>query len=251
MRSSWDALRRQPKFLALAALALAVAITPLATADTGDRMKVGARNFAEKETRIIGDTTSYATRQSNGNDGDGGSATYGCRSSSENEPCLFVYNVRQGRAFDFRSKWTTGGRIMVYGGDESDAKPFTTNANGVATGLNADRVDGLDATQIKVGCPSGTVDYAGACVESAVRAAEDYRDASKACGDAGRRLPTASELMGFRLLSGVTLSNGEVTSDLDSDDATFQYATVNDGGTLARAGQNATNPYRCVAPLRN
>lgn len=253
MHSSWDTLRRQPWFLGFAALALAVAIAPFATADTGDRMKVGARNFADKETRIIGDTTGYSTRQSNGNEGDGGSATYGCRSSSANEPCLFVYNVRQGRAFDFRSKWTTGGRIMVYGGSEEEAKPFTTNANGVATGLNADRVDGLDASEIKVGCPSGTVGYAGACIESAVRSAEDYRDASKACGDAGRRLPTVSELMGFRLLSGVTLSAGEATSDLDEDDApgAFEYVTVNDAGTPARDGIGSTSPFRCVAPLRN
>ena len=46
---------------------------------------------------------------------------------------------------------TTAGRILVSppsGKGPSDVSPFTTNATGVATGLNADRVDGQDATDI-------------------------------------------------------------------------------------------------------
>ncbi|HEX6389469.1 MAG TPA: hypothetical protein VFZ89_08480, partial [Solirubrobacteraceae bacterium] len=39
-----------------------------------------------------------------------------------------------------------GGQITAAGGD--NAKPFTTNATGVATGLNADRVDSKSAEDI-------------------------------------------------------------------------------------------------------
>jgi hypothetical protein len=52
-----------------------------------------------------------------------------------------------GLAFEFASDGTTGGAITVGNGGDA-AKPFTTNATGVASGLNADRVDGKDASDI-------------------------------------------------------------------------------------------------------
>ena len=96
------------------------------------------------ETEIIADTPTYGTRQSNKRDGDGGGAIYGCRSNPGNEPCLRSNNLKGGRAFEFVTVGKEGGRIEV-GGDHTGA-PFTTNATGVATGLNADQVDGKSAT---------------------------------------------------------------------------------------------------------
>jgi hypothetical protein len=96
------------------------------------------------ETEIIADTATYGTRQSNKKDGDGGGAIYGCRSNPGNEPCIRANNLKGGRAFEFVTVGKEAGRIEV-GGDHTGA-PFTTNATGVATGLNADQVDGKSAT---------------------------------------------------------------------------------------------------------
>jgi hypothetical protein len=54
-----------------------------------------------------------------------------------------AFNLKSGRAFEFQTNGKEGGRIQV--GDTTGA-PLTTNATGVATGLNADKVDGKDAT---------------------------------------------------------------------------------------------------------
>src|SRR4051812_46269890 len=94
------------------------------------------------ETEIIANTSTYGTRQSNKKDGDGGGAIYGCRSNPGNEPCIRANNLKGGRAFEFDTIGKEAGRIEV--GDVSGA-PFTTNATGVATGLNADKVDGKEA----------------------------------------------------------------------------------------------------------
>jgi hypothetical protein len=96
------------------------------------------------ETEIIANTSTYGTRQSNKKDGDGGGAIYGCRSNPGNEPCIRSNNLKGGRAFEFVTVGKEAGRIEV-GGDHTGA-PFTTNATGVATGLNADQVDGKSAT---------------------------------------------------------------------------------------------------------
>ena len=83
-----------------------------------------------------------ARRQSNVRNGNGGGAVYGCRSKTGREPCIRANNLNTGRAFEFETNGTEGGRIEV---EDAGARPFTTNATGVATGFNADRVDGLDA----------------------------------------------------------------------------------------------------------
>ena len=116
----------------------------------GRNLLLGKRNPSSNpglalntETEIIADTTTYGTRQSNKKDGDGGSAIYGCRSNLGNEPCLRANNLKGGRSFEFVTIGKEGGRIEV-GGDKTGA-PLTTNATGVATGFNADKVDGKEA----------------------------------------------------------------------------------------------------------
>lgn len=159
--------RGQGKWALLSAVILGALVSPFAIANDGDTMRVGAGNSAiEKETNISGQKVkTFATRQSNNLEGDGGSATYGCRSSFANEPCLDVFALRTARAFDFRSRGNEGGRIRVEGSpDPRNNKPFTTNATGVATGLNADEVDNLDASEIitaaraKLGLDADTLD---------------------------------------------------------------------------------------------
>jgi hypothetical protein len=163
-KRSWkDRARGRP--LAIGTIiAAALIASPFAVAATGDALKQGTRNgTATRETQIIGKLTAkqpiggYVTRQSNLKEGikAGGAAIYGCRSpqggSGEGRaPCLRANNLAGGFAFEFA---TTDGGIggFISVGDPTvpnDGKPFTTNATGVATGLNADRVDGKDAADL-------------------------------------------------------------------------------------------------------
>lgn len=142
----------QGKYLVLSSLILALLITPFAMAANGDPMIAGGRTTFTKITRVLGNSSTYATQQSNLRLGDGGAARYGCRSSAGNEFCLLSKNTGGGGSFRFTSANSLlGGTIDVdppQGKTARDAKPFTTNATGVATGLNADEVDGMSATDI-------------------------------------------------------------------------------------------------------
>jgi hypothetical protein len=158
---------------------LAVGLTPFAVAATGDALREGQRNGTTRaETEIIsniGSTTGlkggYSTRQSNLSS-TGGGAIYGCRSGAggsaatpAQNPCVRANNLNNGLAFEFNA--TNGavvGTIRASGNGGDAVKPFTTNATGVATGLNADRVDGFEAAQLvtlartRAGLDADTVD---------------------------------------------------------------------------------------------
>lgn len=107
-----------------------------------EAVEVGKRNSAKnpagRETRIIGNGSGYVTRQSNV--GSGGAAIFGCRTVPP-FPCLRSSNLRAGLAFSFATTGAVGGVFQVGSGGDG-TRPFTTNATGVATGLNADRLDG-------------------------------------------------------------------------------------------------------------
>jgi|tagenome__1003787_1003787.scaffolds.fasta_scaffold20285787_1 hypothetical protein len=130
-------------------LILAVGIPATAVGfGEGRSLLAGKRNpgyphALSAETQIIADNATYGTRQSNLRTGDGGGAIYGCRSAPGKEPCIRANNLNTGRAFEFATDGKEGGRITT---QDATGAPFTTNATGVATGLNADRVDGKDAT---------------------------------------------------------------------------------------------------------
>jgi len=158
---------------------LVICITPFAAARTGGNLREGVRNgTAVKETQIIGNlrstttpTGGYVTRQSNLST-DGGGAVYGCRSKAggsaatpkPQNPCIRVNNLSTGFAFEFNASGGDSAGLITVGTGGDAKKPFTTNATGVATGLNADRVDSLDAAQIialaraKTGLDADTVD---------------------------------------------------------------------------------------------
>lgn len=152
---------RGPWMLASGAL-LAALVTPIAIAQTSnDRKPVlgAARNPSEdqrqsfvKETEIIADTSTYGTRQSN-KSSSGGGAIYGCRSGvggtpQNNEPCVRANNLADGRAFELVSSGKSATEVGRIEAVNPNAKPFTTNATGVADGLNADKVDGQNAGDI-------------------------------------------------------------------------------------------------------
>jgi len=137
---------------------LVVGLSPFAVARTGDALREGVRNgTAKKETQIIGSikrsskaTGGYTTRQSNLSKS-GGGAIYGCRasSSSKSETCVRANNLSNGRAFEFNAEDGLIAGVITAGKGGDSKKPLTTNATGVATGLNADEVDGLDGAQLR------------------------------------------------------------------------------------------------------
>ena len=144
---------RTLRYILVGALALAIGIPSVAVGfGEGRSLLLGKRNPSPNgsralttETEIIAKNGSYGTRQSNKRDGDGGGAIYGCRSNPGSEPCIRANNLKGGRAFEFETVGKEGGRIET--GDANGA-PLTTNATGVATGFNADKVDGRDATDL-------------------------------------------------------------------------------------------------------
>jgi len=126
-----------------AACVLAVAVPSVAVgAGEGRSFVLGERNPGggaelSRESEVIADNGAYGTRQSNKDEG--GGAIYGCRSNPGAEPCIRSNNLRDGRAFEF----VTGGReVGRIESTDPAAAPLTTNAGGVATGFNADAVDG-------------------------------------------------------------------------------------------------------------
>jgi hypothetical protein len=139
------------RYILVGALALAIGIPSVAIGfGEGRSLLLGKRNPSpnasralNSETEIIASNGTYGTRQSNKRNGDGGGAIYGCRSDTGREPCIRANNLKGGRSFEFATAGKEGGRIET--GDANGA-PFTTNATGTATGLNADRVDGKEAT---------------------------------------------------------------------------------------------------------
>jgi hypothetical protein len=147
---------RGPWILA-SALLVALLVAPFAGAfGEGSAVKGGARNPSPdarraytRETQIIANVNTYGTRQSNKSN-NGGGAVYGCRSKAGgtpkgNEPCVRASNLADGRAFEFNA---TGGTEVGTITGPATAAPFTTTAKGVATGLNADQVDGKSAAEI-------------------------------------------------------------------------------------------------------
>jgi hypothetical protein len=172
--------RRTARYVLLTAVVLVIGVPAVASAfGEGSFLRLGKRNpanasgaGASTETQVIADNGTYGTRQSNKRDGDGGGAIYGCRSATGAEPCLRASNLKGGRAFEFATVGKEGGRITV---KDTTGAPFTTNATGVATGLNADNVDGKGAADFAA---------AGDLAWAAVSAADGKLTADRGATDA-------------------------------------------------------------------
>jgi hypothetical protein len=147
-------MRNPAKYLLAAAVVTSIlVVAPLALgAGEGRPLAGGARNPTNdssknytRETQIIADVPTYGTRQSN-KSATGGGAIYGCRATAASgRGCVRSSNLADGLAFSLAGKGASVGRIEA---TTATAKPFTTNATGVATGLNADQVDGKSASDL-------------------------------------------------------------------------------------------------------
>jgi hypothetical protein len=130
------------------AVAIAAIVAPIAIGSgEGKPIRGGARNPSSNsalsyftETQIIANNSTYGTRQSN--KGSGGGAIYGCRSSATGPGCIAATNLKEGRAFAFTSSGKVGGTITLA---NKTGAPLTTNATGVATGFNANYLEGKQA----------------------------------------------------------------------------------------------------------
>jgi hypothetical protein len=141
----------------MASVILVLGFSSFAVARTGEPLLEGKRNgTATAETSIVANvngsaaaTGGYSTRQSNLS-ATGGGAIYGCRSNTtaNAKPCIRANNLSSGKSFEFNATAAPVGGTITVGTGGDAKKPFTTNATGVATGLNADRVDSLSAEQI-------------------------------------------------------------------------------------------------------
>jgi hypothetical protein len=220
---------RTLRYILVGALALAIGIPSVAVGfGEGRSLLLGKRNPSpnasralNSETEIIASNGTYGTRQSNKRDGDGGGAIYGCRSNPGAEPCIRSNNLKGGRAFEFETAGKEGGRIEVA---DATGAPFTTNATGTATGLNADKVDGREAA-----------DFA---------AAGDFKTArvNAAGGLAGGRGATAAAIE-------TAPDTYRVTFDRDVSQCTFTATPsgATSGQTLAVQGGSNPNNVRVDA----
>jgi hypothetical protein len=199
------------------------------------------------ETQIIANNGTYGTRQSNKSD-NGGGAIYGCRSGlggSEkgNEPCIRSSNLSNGRAFELSSNGGTEVGTITSGNTAS--APFTTNAHGVATGLNADQVDGKNAEDI-------TKDATTAAHTDAVATAQGLTSIAAVGGDGTlgtKRGATASAPTGtgtytvtfandisacaIQVTEATVTSAGAAAAQLAGDKKTVNVSTRDDAGALA------------------
>jgi hypothetical protein len=152
------------RYAVACALILAIGVPSIAVGfGEGRNARLGKRNPSSQalrsETQIIASNGSYGTRQSNKRDGDGGGAIYGCRSNAGAEPCVRANNLKGGRAFEFNTVGKEAGQITV---GDATAPPFSTNATGKVVNLDADKLDGRDATEL-----AGAADFLFAAVDAA------------------------------------------------------------------------------------
>jgi hypothetical protein len=235
-------IRAQGPWILAAALLVALLVAPFAGAfGEGNSVRGGARNPSpdsrraySKETEIIANVGTYGTRQSNKST-NGGGAVYGCRSGAGgtpkgNEPCVRASNLAAGRAFEFNTN--SGTEVGAITGPAT-AAPFTTTAKGVATGLNADQVDGKSADEIVSAAQAG-IKFA------IVSGADGALSANNRGAKAAARSATGVYSVDFdadvskcaRTATIAGTDPGQVTTDLTDSD-TVAVRTFNGGGTAA------------------
>jgi hypothetical protein len=225
-------------WIVIAAGAAAMIITPFAVAaGEGRPIDGGRRNPSSnqslsynRETEIIANNATYGTRQSN-KSSSGGGAIYGCRARAGTNSCLRASNLANGRAFSFSSN--SGGEVGRIDGPTS-AAPLTTSATGVATGLNADRVDSKSASGITSDAAAAANRFA---VVNAAGTLGANRGATSAANPAGAGTYTVTfsgNLSSYALAATVAETTGGAASvALGADNQTVSVVTRAPDGTAA------------------
>jgi hypothetical protein len=204
----------------------------------------GSQSY-KSETEIIANTSSYGTRQSNKSD-NGGGAIYGCRSKAGGsekgfEPCIRASNLVDGRAFEFSSNG--GPEVGRITSGNTKAAPFTTNATGVATGLNADQVDGKSADEITadaVKAVQGTMSFATVSAAGALGANRGATAAAKTA-DGTYTVAFANDISACAITAteSTVTDAGAAAGQLGDDKKTVTVRTRAGGGS---GGTGTTDP---------
>jgi hypothetical protein len=215
----------------------------------GKRNPGGSKSAAlSSETQIIASNSTYGTRQSN-KSSNGGGAIYGCRSGAGGSekgmsPCIRASNLTVGRAFEFSANGGTEVGEITSG--NANAAPFITNAHGVATGLNADNVDGKSAAQITTDATTAAhtdaVTTAQAAVNGATLIAQvaangtlgAHRGATAATntGTGAYTVTFGSDISACAIqgTEATVTNSGSVGTQLAGDNKTVSVQTRNGGG---------------------
>lgn len=132
------------------------------------------------------------------------------------------------------------------------------NESGLGTvprAVEAERVGGATAQDLRVACPVDTVAEAGVCLEISPRAANGFSGAASECGGAGRGMPTMPELERFASSHG-PLPQAEWTGSVYRNPAAGptaveQLETVLMSGfgdvSYERVNVAVQHAFRCVA----
>jgi hypothetical protein len=151
--------RRRRRAAMLSATALAIFAAPvalamgarahIATLADNTPLKGAIHNPASsayfQTTGIFANFSGWSTRIQNL--GSGGAGTFGCKANSSGSACLASENSKGGLAFTFASTGGLGGKILL---TNPTAAPFTTNAHGEASGLNANYLQGKEAKEFQL-----------------------------------------------------------------------------------------------------
>lgn len=170
----------------VASVVLALAIAPFAVAQTsgliGGKRNPSSGSF-KAETKVIASNSTWGMRYSNRAVGGGGGLLFGCRSlpggtPQKHYPCARSRNVGTGLAFELLTGGSLVGTITAGNGGDG-TRPFTTNATGVATGLNAERVGSQTPAQLTsaaVSAVQGTLSFARVSADGANAGARGVSD---------------------------------------------------------------------------
>lgn len=228
----------------------AIVGSPFAVAQVTGRTSVIAGTRTPVTSELF-DPTTLATNVANhglavtNESNRGASALLRCRSIAGEKrlACLRAINQRSGQAFEFRFRGALGGLFLV-GSDIDkpfpDARPFQTNAVGVATGLNADRVDGFHAQDLidqAVARSSVQVGPQGPQGAQGAQGARGPQGAQGQSGPPGTPLVAAESTNAnpsFSNLTVVTLPNQPLNSQ--------QPSSIGDGSDLLPNDSIVLNP---------
>jgi hypothetical protein len=133
---------------------------------------------------------------------------------------------------------------------EATTADNASKADSATTAKNADNATTVNNKVAK--CDASMKLFAGACWETAARAATTWSAAAAVCTSAGGSLPDTADLQAFALTSGVTLANtDEWASDINSVTSlnTFTVVTVSKTGGINLDAPTDSKQYRCVIPL--
>lgn len=212
--------------VAVAGAALAIAVAPVALANgTGPSAKAASHSKAtlvggihnpahtafSRTTGLFANTKGFVARIKN--QGAGGAATLPC-SAATGGTCLEAANGSTGFAFSFSSAGAAGGTITM---KSPEAAPFTTNAHGVATGLNANFLQGHQATDFQLASKPAT-------------------DAESLGGKPASSYLTTGQVL-FATVSGETLQSTRGATAVTKSGSTY---TVTFGGDVSKCAYTAS-----------